>query len=217
QGRSWLLAVQPGYLKAGEEAEVTLVGAGLAGTPSFGKGVEVVQVLEQSPERIRLKLKAAASAQPGLREVSVGSLKGATLAVYNRIAEVKVVPAFAVARVGDGGGSTPKVQGRFDAEAWGQGADGKAYRIGVMPAQWKVEAFDEQAAKDEDVKYAGSMQADSGVFTPGDAGPNPQRKMSTNNAGNLKVIAAVDDAGKALTGEGQLIVTVQRWNNPPIP
>ncbi|PYY78095.1 quinohemoprotein amine dehydrogenase subunit alpha [Pseudomonas sp. TKO26] len=217
QGSQRLLAVQPGYLKAGAEAEVTLVGAGLAGTPSFGPGVEVVQVLERTPERIRLKLKAAASAQPGLREVSVGSLKGATLAVYQRIAEVKVVPAFSVARIGDGGGSTPKVQGRFDAEAWGQGADGKAYRIGVMPAQWKVEAFDEQAAKDEDVKYAGSMQADSGVFTPGDAGPNPQRKMSTNNAGNLKVIAAVDDAGKALTGEGQLIVTVQRWNNPPIP
>jgi hypothetical protein len=61
------------------------------------------------------------------------------------------------------------------------------------------------------------MQADSGVFTPGDAGPNPQRKMSTNNAGNLKVIAAVDDAGKSLTGEGHMIVTVQRWNNPPIP
>ena len=217
QGSQRLLAVQPGYLKAGEEAEVTLVGAGLAGTPSFGKGVEVVQVLEQSPERIRVRLKAAASAQPGLREVSVGSLKGATLAVYQRIAEVKVVPAFAVARIGDGGGSTPKVQGRFDAEAWGKGADGKAYRIGVMPAQWKVEAFDAQAAKDEDVKYAGSMQADSGVFTPGDAGPNPLRKMSTNNAGNLKVIAAVEEGGKALTGEGQLIVTVQRWNNPPIP
>ncbi|MGC5702174.1 quinohemoprotein amine dehydrogenase subunit alpha [Pseudomonas sp. NFXW11] len=216
-GSQRLLAVQPGYLKAGEEAEVTLVGAGLAGTPSFGQGVEVLQVLEQSSARIRLRLKAAATAQPGLREVSVGSLKGASLAVYQRIAEVKVVPAFAVARVGEGGGSTPKVQGRFDAEAWGQGADGQAYRIGLMPAQWKVEAFDAQAAKDEDVKFAGQMQADSGVFTPGDAGPNPQRKMSTNNAGNLKVIAAVEDAGKALTGEGQLIVTVQRWNNPPIP
>ncbi|MOA21370.1 hypothetical protein D3C78_1418600 [compost metagenome] len=60
------------------------------------------------------------------------------------------------------------------------------------------------------------MQAD-GVFVPGDAGPNPARKMSTNNAGNLKVIAQVDDGGKPLKGEGQLIVTVQRWNNPPLP
>ncbi|KAF1030575.1 MAG: hypothetical protein GAK37_01243 [Pseudomonas sp.] len=217
QGSTRLLAVQPGYLKAGTETDVTLIGSGLSGTPDFGKGVEVVQVLEQGADRIKVRLKAAANAQPGQRVVAVGELKGPTLSVYSTIAEVKVVPAFSVARIGGGGGSTPKVQGRFDAEAWGKGVDGKPYRIGVFPAQWTVEAFDERAREDEDVKFAGTMQADSGVFTPGDAGPNPLRKMSTNNAGNLKVIAAVDDAGKSLTGEGHLIVTVQRWNNPPIP
>ncbi|MCU1734397.1 MULTISPECIES: quinohemoprotein amine dehydrogenase subunit alpha [unclassified Pseudomonas] len=217
QGSPRLLAVQPGYVKAGSEAELTLVGSGLNGTPSFGKGVQVLEVLENTPQRVRVKVKAAADAPQGLQAVSVGKLGGPQLAVYREIAEVKVVPAFSVARVGDNGGSTPKVQGRFDAEAWGQGADGKAYRIGVFPAQWKVEPFDDRAREDEDVKFAGIMQADSGVFTPGDAGPNPARKMSTNNAGNLKVIAAVDDAGKARTGEGQLIVTIQRWNNPPIP
>jgi quinohemoprotein amine dehydrogenase alpha subunit len=217
QGSRRVLAVQPGYLKAGGEIEVTLIGSGLQGTPSFGNGVDVVEILEQSPERMRVKLKAAANAQPGLRIVTVGTLKGPTLSVYSTIAEVKVVPEFSVARIGDGGGSTPKVQGRFDAEAWGKSADGKPYRIGVFPAQWTVEAFDDRAKEDEDVKFAGTMQADSGVFTPGDAGPNPQRKMSTNNAGNLKVIAVVDDAGKSLSGEGHMIVTVQRWNNPPIP
>jgi len=217
QGSSRLLAVQPGYVKAGSETEVSLIGSGLDGKPNFGKGVEVVEVLEQSSGRIRVKLKALATAQPGLRNVTVGTLKGPTLSVYSKIAEVKVVPEFSVARIGEGGGSTPKVQGRFDAEAWGKGADGKPYRIGVFPAQWKVEAFDDRAKEDEDVKFAGTMHADTGVFTPGDAGPNPQRKMSTNNAGNLKVIAAVDDAGKSLTGEGHMIVTVQRWNNPPIP
>lgn len=217
QGSSRLLAVQPGYLKAGSETEVTLIGSGLQGQPDFGKGVQVLEVVSHSPEQIKVRIKAAANAQPGLRAVSVGALKGVNLALYSAIAEVKVVPAFSVARIGEGGGSTPKVQGRFDAEAWGKGADGKPYRIGVFPAQWKVEAFDERAKEDEDVKFAGQMQADSGVFTPGDAGPNPARKMSTNNAGNLKVIAAVDDSGQSLTGEGHLIVTVQRWNNPPIP
>ncbi|AKA23515.1 quinohemoprotein amine dehydrogenase, alpha subunit [Pseudomonas chlororaphis] len=217
QGAQRLLAVQPGYVKAGSETEVTLVGSGLAGTPAFGNGVEVVEVVSQSPQRIKVRLKAAANAEPGLRTVSVGTLQGPSLSVYRKIDAVKVVPAFAVARIGEGGGSTPKVQGRFDAEAWGKGADGKPYRIGVFPAQWKVEAFDDRAREDEDVKFAGRMQADAGVFVPGDAGPNPARKMSTNNAGNLKVIAAVDDAGTSLTGEGHLIVTVQRWNNPPIP
>ncbi len=118
QGSARLLAVQPGYLKAGSESEVTLIGSGLSGKPNFGKGVEVLEVIEQSPQRIKVKLKAAANAQPGLRAVTVGTLKGPSLSVYSQIAEVKVVPEFSVARIGEGGGSTPKVQGRFDAEAW---------------------------------------------------------------------------------------------------
>ena len=99
--------------------------------------------------------------------VTVGTLKGPSLSVYSKIAEVKVVPEFSVARIGEGGGSTPKVQGRFDAEAWGKGADGKPYRIGVFPAQWKVEAFDDRAKEDEDVKFAGTMQADTRRVHPG--------------------------------------------------
>ncbi len=217
QGTARLLAVQPEYLKAGSETELTLVGSGLSGKPGFGEGVELVSVLEQTPERVRVKVKAASDAPVGVRVVSLGALKGASLAVYRQISEVKVVPAFSVARVGDNGGSTPKVQGRFEAEAWGQGADGKAYRIGFVPATWSVAPFDERAAEDQDVKFAGVMNAADGVFTPGAAGPNPARKMSTNNAGNLKVIAAVTEGEQSLKGEGQMIVTVQRWNNPPIP
>ncbi|AYC32929.1 quinohemoprotein amine dehydrogenase subunit alpha [Pseudomonas cavernae] len=213
-GTAKLLAVQPSYLKAGSEAELTLVGSGLTGKPAFGAGVEVLQVLEQTPERVRVKVKAAADASGGPRAVSLGDLKGVELAVYQTINEVKVVPEFSVARVGDNGGSTPKVQGRFEAEAWGKDASGKPYRIGYLPAKWSVEPFDERAAEDEDVKFAGTMQKD-GVFLPGDAGPNPARKMSTNNAGNLKVIAQLEEGG--MKGEGHLIVTVQRWNNPPIP
>ena len=61
------------------------------------------------------------------------------------------------------------------------------------------------------------MDAATGVFTPGDAGPNPARKYGTNNAGNLRVIATVQDGARTLTGDGRLIVTVQRWIDPPIP
>jgi quinohemoprotein amine dehydrogenase len=66
------------------------------------------------------------------------------------------------------------------------------------------------------VRFAGQMDKDSGVFTPAAAGPNPERKYQTNNAGNLKVVATVDQGEQEIRGEGQLIVTVQRWNNPPI-
>ena len=40
-----MLAVQPGYVKAGSESEITLVGSGLSGTPNLGQGVEVLEVL----------------------------------------------------------------------------------------------------------------------------------------------------------------------------
>ncbi|MFC4861014.1 quinohemoprotein amine dehydrogenase subunit alpha [Pseudomonas sp. MAHUQ-62] len=214
EGSAKLLAVQPAFIKAGSEAELTLVGSGLSGTPDLGAGVEVVKVLEVTPKQLRVKVKAAADAAPGVRSVALGKLNGVELAVYKDIAEVKVVPEFSIARVGENGGSTPKVQGRFEAEAWGKGADGKPYRIGYLPAKWSVEPFDERAKEDEDVKFAGVMQKD-GVFIPGGAGPNPERKMMTNNAGNLKVIAELEEGGQK--GEGHLIVTVQRWNNPPLP
>ncbi len=41
-------------------------------------------------------------------------------------------------------------------------------------------------------------------------------RYQTNNAGNLKVVASVQDGERTLQGEGHLLVTVQRWNNPPI-
>ena len=85
-----------------------------------------------------------------------------------------------------------------------------------MPATWEVRPFDEVAAALDDVKYAGTMNSQSGAFTPAVAGLNPERPFSTNNAGNLKVIGTVDDAGNKVGGEGQLVVTVQRWNDPPI-
>ncbi|QXI27855.1 quinohemoprotein amine dehydrogenase subunit alpha [Pseudomonas vanderleydeniana] len=213
-GSSQLLAVQPAYLKAGSEAELTLVGNGLGGTPDFGPGVEVLKVLEATPQQVRVRVKAAVDAPVGVHPVSLGALKGGELSLYQAIAQVKVVPEFSVARIGENGGSTPKVQGRFEAEAWGKGADGQPYRIGYLPAKWSVAPFNERAKDDQDVKFAGVMGKD-GVFVPGGAGPNPQRRMMTNNAGNLKVIAELEDGGQK--GEGHLIVTVQRWNNPPLP
>lgn len=217
KGAPRILAVQPAFIKAGESAEVTVVGANLQGTPDFGPGVQVSGVLARSAQAIRVRVTASGDSAVGARTVSLGNTQGGQFAVYRAIKDVKVVPEYAVARIGGNGGSVPKVEGRFDAEAWGVDAAGKPFRIGVVPAKWSVEPFDEQAKDDRDVKFSGAMQAVTGVFTPGDAGPNPARRMSTNNTGNLNVIAAVDDAGQTVTGKAHLIVAVQRWNNPPIP
>lgn len=219
-GKAHVLAVQPAYIKAGSEAELTIVGSDLSKAPSLGNGVSVVKVLESSDNLIRVVAKASAGSE------SVNRIGDATLAVYGKVADIRVVPEFAVARIGhtgnSDGGSTRRVPARFDAEAWSAGKDGKTgtaddFRIGVMPADWSVEPFDAQAEEDEDVKFAGEMQAASGIFLPAGAGPNPERKMMTNNAGHLKVVASVAEGDDTLNADAELIVTVQRWNNPPIP
>jgi quinohemoprotein amine dehydrogenase len=220
-GNSRVLAVHPAYLKAGEGAELRIVGSGLAGEVTLPQGVKLVGTVKRSATEVVVRVQADAGAR-GVHPVAVGGASGGSLALYDSIAAVKVSPAFAVARIGGNGTPTAKVEARFDAEAWAAGADGKAgteddFRIGVVPAKWSVEPFDEAAVRDQDVEFAGLMDAASGVFVPGDAGPNPVRRMSASNVGNLKVVAEVAQGGERLRGEGQVIVAPPRWNNPPLP
>ncbi|MCV6605314.1 MAG: quinohemoprotein amine dehydrogenase subunit alpha, partial [Porticoccaceae bacterium] len=225
KGRAQLLAVYPQNLKAGEQGEITLVGSGLEGTVDLGDGVVVERVLSRSDSHLTVQARAKTDAQTASTVVRVGNIEGGAegrFGVYQQLDQITVEPPFTIARVGGNGGSTPKVQARFEAVGWGAGADGKAgtaddIRLGYLPAQWTVEPFDAAAKADRDVEFAGRMDMRTGVFTPGAAGPNPARRMSTNNAGNLKVVAQVADGEQQLQGDGQLIVTVQRWNNAPLP
>ncbi|GGK67706.1 quinohemoprotein amine dehydrogenase subunit alpha [Amphritea balenae] len=217
-----LLSVQPEYIRTGSTEVLTLVGTGLGKNISLGEGVKVVSELYRDENKVVVQATAVNSATPGERKVKAGKANGATINVFDQIGSIKVIPEFSVARVGGNGGSTPKFNGHFQAEAWANGSDGQAgteddMRIGFVPAKWHVEPFDAQAEADRDTHFAGTMNAKTGVFTAGAAGPNPERRMSTNNAGNLKVVADVIEQGESLTAEAQMIVTVQRWNNPPLP
>ncbi len=213
-GYSEILAVEPSYIKAGDEAAIAIHGTGLSGDVDLGLGVEVTDVVRANGSTIVVTARAAGDATLGARGISVGGTSSAAdaLVVYDQIAEIKVEPAYTIARVGGGGGTRPDQLALFDAVGY---MDGDV-RIGIMPATWTVEPFDEVAAELNDVGFAGVMDAGSGIYNPADAGMNPERPFETNNAGNLKVVGTVDDGGGAITGEGQLIVTVQRWNDPPI-
>ncbi len=221
-GQARVLAVQPGYLRAGRETELRIVGSALSGEVNLGGGAQVVDIISRDADEIRLRVLADAASQSGVTSVGVGgaSLEEA-LSIYSSIDRLSVEPAYAIARVGGDGGSQPPVQALFDAVAWGNGSDGQAgtdddLRIGPVAANWHVEPWNDTAARDQDVKFAGRMDKDTGVFHPAAAGPNPERKYQTNNAGNLRVVATVGDGDAAVVGDGHLIVTVQRWNNPPI-
>jgi quinohemoprotein amine dehydrogenase alpha subunit len=213
-GHSEIMAVEPSYLKAGDEAAIAIHGTGLSGDVDLGSSIEVTGVVSANTNTIVVTAKAASDATIGARGVSVGGTASAADAfvVYDQIAAIKVEPAYTIARVGGGGGTRPDQLALFDAIGY---MDGDV-RIGVMPANWTVEPFDEVAAELDDVGFAGLMNPRTGIYDPADAGLNPARPFETNNAGNLKVVGTVDDGGGAISGEGQLIVTVQRWNDPPI-
>ena len=83
-------------------------------------------------------------------------------------------------------------------------------------ADWAVRDFDEVAAELEDADVRRRDAAERACSCRPTPGLNPERPFQTNNAGNLKVVATVKDGERTVTGEGQLLVTVQRWNDPPI-
>ncbi len=222
RGGPAIVAVIPEYLRAGQPTQITVHGVDLAGGVDLGEGVKVLQTVSSTANKVVVRASAAAGAAIGRRDVSVGDAKAVSgLAVFESIGNVRVKPANTIARVGGAGGPLPPVPAQFDAVAYANGADEKPgtdddVRIGVWPAAWSVENADETAAQLQDSKYAGTMGAASGLFMPAGAGLNPQRRFSTNNAGVLTVKATVKDGEREVVGSGRLIVTVQRWNDPPI-
>lgn len=149
-------------------------------------------------------------------DLSAGE-ESATLTFYDTIDRLTVEPDFTIARVGGGSEVGPDaVPAEFKAIAWWNGPDGEAgtdddVRIGAVDAQWSLKDRGEFAEEMKDTEFAGTI-SDAGVFSPAMAGPNPERPFSTNNAGDLTVVA--EASGQS--GEAHLIVTVQRFIDPPI-
>jgi quinohemoprotein amine dehydrogenase len=80
--------------------------------------------------------------------------------------------------------------------------------IGPVKARWSVEEFPERF-DDDDIKFVGSLDS-NGLFSPAPDGPNPERKQSANNFGNIWVVATAetekDRYGNPLVGKAYLVV-----------
>lgn len=221
-GKAEILAIAPEYVKAGQQQQIAIHGVGLVGEVSLDGGVRVKRVISRSPETIVVEVQTTAATGKGLHSVRVGETVGKDLLhVYRKIDFVRVQPNPALARVGGSGGKIPALPVQFDAIAYAAGKDRKAgtgddLRIGIFSTQWSVDNLNANAVAMKDVNFAGTIDAASGLFTPGPAGPNKKRKFGTNNFGELKVIATIEDGKRKVTGMAPLIVTTQRWNDPPI-
>ncbi len=215
-----LLAVQPAAIKAGTTQKVTLYGSNLKGEVALGDGISA-KVLESTADKVVVEATAARGAEAGARAVRVGSAKlAAGLALYQTVDFIVIEPGQAMARVGANQGAMPKVPVQFESVAYAYGPDGKPgtdddIRLGYMPATWSVDNATPYAVSMNDVHFAGKLDA-NGLFVPGEAGPNPQRKFHTNNAGDLEVTAVVQDGERKVQASKPLVVTVQRWNDPPV-
>jgi quinohemoprotein amine dehydrogenase len=186
----------------------------------MGDGITVT-VVSGDGNKIVATVAVAADAALGRRDVRVGeSTLADAVAIYDQIDRVEVTPNYAVSRLGGGGGTLHPVSAQFEAVAFANGPDGKPgtkddYRISVVSASWDIAPSDPIAEEMKDHLFAGKITP-KGRFLPAPAGPNPERVFGTSNAGDLKVIATVTEGDRTITGEGRLIVTAQRWNNPPI-
>jgi quinohemoprotein amine dehydrogenase len=226
-----LIGVDRSLLKTGSQAaRVRLIAESIPAqiTPAdldFGTGVTVKRIVSHTPTEIVAEVDVAADAVPGKRDIAFHrSVLQSAIAVYDRIDYVKVTPDTALAHLGSQ--QHPKGFQQFEAVAYQRGADGKPHtaddiELGPIDANWSVEEF-YSTYGDDDREFVGSL-SNTGLFTPSSDGPNPQRKFSRNNYGDVWVVATAknekDKDGKPLVGKSYLVVTVPtyiKWDQPEV-
>lgn len=194
----------------------------------LGIGVTVKRILSQTQSQIEIEVSVAEKTRVGMRDLAIKRVVApSAIAVYDTVDYVKVASDTAIARLG--GLTFSKGYAQFVAVAYNRGLDGKPntaddIRIGPVKADWAMEEF-YAIYGDDDVEYVGKLDK-NGFFTPSVEGPNPKRKFSRNNYGDVWAVATYrgDDAaiqkdGKPLTAKCYLIVTVplyMKWDQPEL-
>ena len=91
----------------------------------FGNGISAKRVVKRTPTVVTLEVEANAKLPTGIRDISYGrSTAERAIAVYDKIAYIKILPDASMARLG--GTIAAKQFAQFEAMAYAAGADGKA-------------------------------------------------------------------------------------------
>jgi quinohemoprotein amine dehydrogenase len=226
-----LISVAQYALKSGSKgAQLRILGDNLpdAVTPAdldLGAGVKVNKIVSHSKTELIADVDVAPDAVSGKRDVELGrSVIQNAFAIYHRVDFIKVTPDTALAHLGSE--VHPKGYQQFEAVAFENGADGKPHtpddvELGPVEANWSVEEF-MAVYGDDDKNFVGHL-SDTAFFTPASDGPDPERKFSRNNYGDVWVVAQAknekDKDGKPLTDRSYLVVTVPtyiKWDQPEV-
>ncbi len=191
----------------------------------FGSGITVEKIVSNSSSEVVAELSVAADALPGRRDVAFRrAVLPRALAVYDRVDYIRVTPDSALARLGSD--HHPKGFQQFEAVGYQRGEDGKLHtaddvELGPVDVDWSVEEF-YAAYGDDDKQFVGTMSP-TGFFVPASDGPNPKRKFSRNNYGDVWVVAKAKSEkgkdGRPLTAKSYLVVTVpayMQWDQPEV-
>ena len=224
-------AVAPYALKAGSKGVlVKIYGADLpaalaAGDVHLGSGVTVTKVVSNTPTEVDVDVDVADEATSGPRDADVkGAVLEQAVPVYHKVDYIKVTPETALAHLGSD--VHPKGYQQFEAIGYENGPDGKPntaddVKLGPLDVDWKIEEF-LAVYNDDDKDFVGQLSP-TALFMPASDGPNPKRKFSRNNYGDVWVVATAktekDKFGKPLSGRSYMVVTVpsyQRWDQPEI-
>ena len=223
--------VSKSSLKTGATAQrVKLIGENfpadaVAADLDFGPGVTVKSLVSKSKTELVAEVDVTAKAVSGKRDVAFRrSILPAALAIYDKVDYIRITPESTIARLG--GDVHPKGYQQFEAIGYQNGADGKPHtaddvEIGVVEVSWSVEEY-MSTYGDDDKEFVGALNS-TGFFTPSLDGPNPARKDSRNNYGNIWIVGTSKDAkdknGKPVVGKSYLVVTVPtyiRWDQPAV-
>jgi quinohemoprotein amine dehydrogenase len=207
----------------GSQQELRLYGANLPSSLSpadvdVGPGVTVDRIVSAAPTQLVVSVSVAADAPVGRRNVIVVGAGGeATVAVYSTIDFIKVRPQSGIARVGAGAAFQKQLQ-QFEAIAYAKGPDDRPdtkddVELGLVDASWTIEEY-AATFNDDDKEFVGRIDAATGLFTPNVDGPNPKRKHSGNNIGDVWVVATYPRSPvtgsdeRIVKGRAHLLVTV---------
>ncbi len=235
EDRPVILSTSAKALRAGTTTTLKVFGdqfpAGL--TPAdidLGAGVTVKRIAAQTRTRLDLEVEVAAKTANGPRDLAIKrTVATGALAVYDTVDYIKTATDTAIARLGGGSPAFTKGFMQFEAIGYNRGIDGKPntaddINLGPVKAEWSLEEFF-AIHGDDDVSFVGTIDT-KGFFTPSVEGPNPKRKFSRNNYGDVWAVATYKGAdaaktpdGKPLTAKCYLLVTVPqyaRWDQPEV-
>jgi quinohemoprotein amine dehydrogenase len=213
-----------------EGTDITALHAGAKGVPmklygqhfpadlkaediGLGAGVTVSKVAGIKPGAVSVLVDVDAKVPPGKRSIAIrGHVATDAFTVYDKIEYIKITSETALAHTG--GTVAKKGYVQYEAHAFSNGLDGLQdtaddVDLGPIDVKWSVEEFISHN-RDSDKEFVGFIDP-NGLFTPSGDGPNPQRRLSMDNIGDIWVVAKYNgpDAGKApLESKSYLVVAV---------